>query len=95
MYKIWLKPCCSQPSNNHLRCSVEDEETNKTLMEFHNTAAVDEATLAFVAHMPEILDFLNLVAREHKMADLLLTDIDNYTFLLKKEATPKRKEEVA
>jgi hypothetical protein len=89
MYNIRLKPFCSQPTNNHLRGWVEDRDSKETLMEFHNTAAVDEGALAFVALMPEVFNFLNLVSREHELARLILDRWNELRMQLKLDATPQ------
>lgn len=95
MLHVRLRPLGSQPSPAHLRGLVNDPDNGDPLLEFHNTATVNEAVLAFTVLMPEILDYLHLAKHECKVADLLLDRMYQIRQQLENEANPKPKEEVA
>lgn len=90
MLAVRLMPLGSQATPMHLRGWLEDPNTGDTLLEFHNTATVNEEVLAFAALMPEILDFLHLSKHEFKLADLLLDRLYQVRLLLESDAAPKK-----
>jgi len=90
MLNVTLKPLGSQATPAHLRGWVNDPKTDDMLMEFSNTCTVNEATLAFVVMMPEILDFLQMLTHENTLADLLLDRMYQIRMQLERDAVPER-----
>lgn len=89
MLNYTLFPLASQPSAHHLRGWLYDEKKETEVLELGNQCRIHEDVLAFTAMMPEIVDFLRMVAPEHPMAQLILDNMLRVRADMENAANPK------